>query len=202
MYKRNDSRTLLLPRKPQVRRPRRFIFWCWLCVIPKLGGFGSIACSGRRSNQQNGGLHAKLCHSFIDHEPMCCWGDRRRTVRIRGKQVRWRMERCVSDKIRTMSARDPRCRAGSQRDHRGCEHRGFALRPRVAHRCGEGDRAYGCELRRRVGTRFGQFRQRNVASPHGGRQLRRCLDCATTLVLSRLVVPHRAGGLLRDPHIA
>jgi hypothetical protein len=181
-------------RRPQVRRPRRFIFWCWLCGILDVGGFGSIASPWRQSNQQSGGLHAKLCHSFIDHEPMRCWGDGRRTVCIRSKQVRWCMERCVSDKIRTMSARHPRCRAGSQRDHRGCEHRRFALRPRVAHRCGEGDRTYGCELRRRVGTRFGQFRQRNVASPHGKRQLRGCLDGATTLVLSCLVVPHRAGG--------
>jgi hypothetical protein len=56
------------------------------------------------------GLHAKPSHS--DRKPMrrdsdCHYADRRC-----GEQIRWHVERCVSDKIGTVSARLPRRRPG------------------------------------------------------------------------------------------
>jgi hypothetical protein len=99
-----------------------------------------------------------------------------------GKQIRRHVERCVSDKIRTVSARLPRRSTSGQRDHSGCQHRRFPLWSRFAQWLGESHRVHGRELRRRIGTSFGQFRQRNLARSHGKRELRRRLDCAATII--------------------
>jgi hypothetical protein len=40
----------------------------------------------------------------------------------------------------------------------------------------------GANKRRRIGTSFGQFRQRDLARSRGKRELRRRLDCAATII--------------------
>ena len=72
--------------------------------------------------------------------------------------------------------------ASGQRDHSGRQHRRFPLWSRFAQWLGESHRVHGRELRRRIGTSFGQFRQRNLARSHGKRELCRRLDCAATII--------------------
>jgi hypothetical protein len=127
-------------------------------------------------------LHAKPSRSFADRDPMRRCGDCPYAERKCGKQIRRHVERCVSDKIRTVSARLPRRSTSGQRDHSGCQHRRFPLWSRFAQWLGESHRVHGRELRRRIGTSFGQFRQRNLARSHGKRELRWRLDCAATII--------------------
>jgi len=141
---------------------------------------GSANCA--RLHRRNGGLHAKPSRSFADRDPMRRCGDCPYAERKCGKQIRRHVERCVSDKIRTVSARLPRRSTSGQRDRSGCQHRRFPLWSRFAQWLGESHRVHGRELRRRIGTSFGQFRQRNLARSHGKRELRRRLDCAATII--------------------
>jgi hypothetical protein len=51
------------------------------------------------------GLHAKPSRSFADRDPMRRCGDCPYAERKCGKQIRRHVERCVSDKIRTVAAK-------------------------------------------------------------------------------------------------
>ena len=99
-----------------------------LMLFSRRSGFGLIAFTTCQATDGIGVLHAKSSHSFADRESVRRGADCHYVERKCGEQIRRHVERCVSDKIRTVSARLPRRSTSGQRDHSGCQHRRFPRR--------------------------------------------------------------------------